>query len=263
MTKYKKTLLFVHCFIGIAGFHVSDVMAQGARVDICHFPPGNPENVQTITISENALETHLDHGDSIGACDPEQTVELREPAPQPASACACPTPGVWRVTNLDGYMECSALGVRRTLRGAAENDGAIWILDDSCSTIFNEAYERDAEDVIMTRGRECLFFGSAPGEEDGAEVIFDGAYRLENSEFITGEFYLEMTGGGLACSGFRPFEISFLEPLDEDDYAELEETMQERLDEAREVLEEHREQIDAYLEETNGGRAFGGRNGQE
>jgi hypothetical protein len=160
-------------------------------------------------------------------------------------------------------MECSALGIRQPLRGADRNDGAIWILDDNCSTIFSEAYEKDSEDVIMTRGRECLFFGTAPGEEEGAEVIFDGAYRLENSQFITGEFYLEMTGAGLDCSGYRPFEINFLEPLDEDDYAELEETMQEQLDEARGVLEEHREQIDEYLEETNGGRAFGGRNGLE
>jgi hypothetical protein len=149
------------------------------------------------------------------------------------------------------------------MRGEDRNDGAIWILNDDCSTIFSEAYERQREDVIMTRGRECLFFGAAPGEEDGAEAIFDGAYRLENEEFITGEYFMQMSGPGIQCSGYAPFEIEFLEPLSEKNYDRLEETMQKRLEEARETLDEHREQIDKYLEHTDGGKAFGGRNGQE
>ncbi len=37
-------------------------------VIICHKPPGNPENVQTLTISKSALKAHLAHGDDIGAC---------------------------------------------------------------------------------------------------------------------------------------------------------------------------------------------------
>ena len=39
--------------------------------------------------------------------------------------------------------------------------------------------------------------------------------------------------------------------------------MQQELKKTREVLDEHREQIDRYLEETNGGKALGGRTGQE
>lgn len=37
-------------------------------VTICHIPPGNPNNPQTITISINALPAHLAHGDYIGTC---------------------------------------------------------------------------------------------------------------------------------------------------------------------------------------------------
>ncbi len=37
-------------------------------VTICHIPPGNPANVQTITISVNALPAHLAHGDYVGSC---------------------------------------------------------------------------------------------------------------------------------------------------------------------------------------------------
>jgi len=38
-------------------------------VTICHIPPGNPANAHTITISVNALATHLAHGDYIGSCE--------------------------------------------------------------------------------------------------------------------------------------------------------------------------------------------------
>lgn len=38
--------------------------------------------------------------------------------------------------------------------------------------------------------------------------------------------------------------------------------MQKELQKARKTLEEHREQIDAYLKKTDGGKPFGGRNGQ-
>lgn len=38
-------------------------------VTICHIPPGNPGNPQTITISSNALSAHIAHGDQVGPCD--------------------------------------------------------------------------------------------------------------------------------------------------------------------------------------------------
>jgi hypothetical protein len=43
--------------------------ADAVKVVICHFPPGNPENPQTIEISEDALEAHLAHGDTEGECE--------------------------------------------------------------------------------------------------------------------------------------------------------------------------------------------------
>lgn len=46
---------------------VRNMLDQG-WVTICHFPPGNPANMQTITISVNALPPHLAHGDYIGSC---------------------------------------------------------------------------------------------------------------------------------------------------------------------------------------------------
>ena len=247
----------------------SVAVAEVPQVDVCHVPPENPDNVHTITISQNVVCTHLDHGDNIGACDPDMLITLRKeaaPAPDPVAApaaCACPKAGVWRVTNLDGWMECNVLNIKRPLKGKGKNDGAIWILNDDCSSTFLEAYEKERENVLMERGRDCLYFGFAAGEEDGADALFDGAYRLETEEFATGEFYLEMTGDGINCSGHRPFEMEFIEPISEKKYDKLEAEMQEQLGEAREVLEENRELIEEYLEETDGGRALGGRNAQE
>ena len=256
----RKALFFIHCCIGIAGFYAPVAIAQGAKVDVCHIPPGNPDNPQTITISENAVSTHLDHGDYVGACDSTQTVEVNEPLHPPA--CTCPRAGVWRVTNLEGYMECNVLGIKRKNKDKDINDGAIWILNDDCSTIFSEAYEKQREDVIMDRGRECLFFGVASGEKDGAEVIFDGAYKVETEEFITGEYHMEMSSAGMECTAYSPFEIEFLKPLSEKKYAKLEKKMQKELEKARETLDEHRQQIDEYLERTGGGKALGGRKDQ-
>lgn len=41
------------------------------KVTICHFPPGNPDNPQTIEVNGNSVDTHLGHGDHLGACTPD------------------------------------------------------------------------------------------------------------------------------------------------------------------------------------------------
>ena len=261
MISSKKTLFLIICCVGIVGFHMSGAIAGEGKVDVCHIPPGNPENAHTITISENAVATHLDHGDHLGACDSAVTEAVRDSGDTSLSACTCPRAGVWRVTNLEGWMECKPFGIKRTDKREDKNDGAIWILNDDCSTIFSEAYEKQREDVIMDRGRDCLFFGTAPGEEGGAQVIFDGAYKVETEEFITGEYFMEMSSTGISCTGYSPFQIEFLKPLSDKDYAKLEKTMQKELKKARETLDEHREQIDAYLDKTDGGKPLGGRTG--
>ena len=261
MFPVRSTLFFICCCIGITAFHVQGAQAAGAKVDVCHIPPGNPENVHTITISENAVDTHLEHGDHLGACDPSKERDVGKSGTPRQSACICPRAGVWRVTNHEGWMECNVLGIKRKDKRPDKNDGAIWILNDDCSTIFSEAYEKQREDVIMDRGRDCLFFGAAPGEEDGAQVMFDGAYKVETEEYITGEYHMEMTSMGMKCTGYSPFQIDFLEPLNEKKYSKLEKRMQKELNKARKVLDEHREHIDQYLEKTDGGKALGGRNG--
>ena len=47
-----------------------DALGPSASVEVCHAPPGNPDNARTISVGEGGLEEHLAHGDSVGACDP-------------------------------------------------------------------------------------------------------------------------------------------------------------------------------------------------
>jgi len=46
-----------------------EVARSADVIQICHKPPGNRSNMHTLTISSNALNAHLDHGDTQGACD--------------------------------------------------------------------------------------------------------------------------------------------------------------------------------------------------
>lgn len=65
----KLTLVFTLCVafvLSITSTAKND--AQGEKITICHIPPGNPDNAHAITVSINAMEAHLAHGDSIGDC---------------------------------------------------------------------------------------------------------------------------------------------------------------------------------------------------
>ena len=38
------------------------------KIDICHLPPGNPNNGQDLNVAVSALDAHLSHGDWLGTC---------------------------------------------------------------------------------------------------------------------------------------------------------------------------------------------------
>jgi len=57
--KVKVPVLAIALLIGLSSFNNNN------KVTICHVPPGNPGNCHEITISMNALQPHLDHGDKL------------------------------------------------------------------------------------------------------------------------------------------------------------------------------------------------------
>jgi len=52
---------------GYGEYQIFRIRIDG-KVVICHIPPGNPSNAQTITISATDMNAHLAHGDTLGAC---------------------------------------------------------------------------------------------------------------------------------------------------------------------------------------------------
>ncbi|XZF12514.1 hypothetical protein ACTHGU_12035 [Chitinophagaceae bacterium MMS25-I14] len=59
------------------------------KVQICHIPPGNPENAHEICVGESAVQAHLAHGDRLGMCvvtPPPPTPIVLKDAPSSSSA---------------------------------------------------------------------------------------------------------------------------------------------------------------------------------
>jgi DNA-binding beta-propeller fold protein YncE len=58
------------CFFILLLFFSTPLIAKdNDKVVICHYPPGNEYNAQSIIVPEKAVDKHLAHGDDIGHCD--------------------------------------------------------------------------------------------------------------------------------------------------------------------------------------------------
>jgi hypothetical protein len=86
--------------VALFALTASAARAGGAKVQVCHIPPGNPANFHTITISENALQAHLDHGDLAGACSANCDALCSDPSSCTTGECACPC-----LDGLAGFIE--------------------------------------------------------------------------------------------------------------------------------------------------------------
>jgi hypothetical protein len=72
--------------------------AWAAKVTVCHVPPGNPANSHAISISENAVQTHLNHGDFLGECCPCWEVsELQSVTAENQFGLSCVSDGFFTV----------------------------------------------------------------------------------------------------------------------------------------------------------------------
>ena len=84
MIKRIFSFLLVNMFLGLV---VTVVIAGPApKTEICHIPPGNPDNFQTIVVSMNALPAHLAHGDLVGVCD---NIVQKSCQPGATQSCVC------------------------------------------------------------------------------------------------------------------------------------------------------------------------------
>jgi hypothetical protein len=117
-----------------------------AKVQVCHRPPGNPNNYQTITIGESALRAHLAHGDFPNAClsDCDQICDDKNKCTHPdgfpdfsTGLCVCsPSP-----VNCDDSNSCTADScdpatgcINTPLLGTACDDGQVCTGPDTCTS---------------------------------------------------------------------------------------------------------------------------------
>ncbi len=56
----------IACVVVLGLSQVGTVFAESRIVRVCHIPPGNPSNFQTIYVGEKALLAHIGHGDLPG-----------------------------------------------------------------------------------------------------------------------------------------------------------------------------------------------------
>jgi hypothetical protein len=72
-THHFKLLLIAVAVVVCAALAFFAAPAEAGRgnvkVQICHVPPGNPDNAHTIVVGEPAVPAHLAHGDYLGECD--------------------------------------------------------------------------------------------------------------------------------------------------------------------------------------------------
>jgi hypothetical protein len=107
------------------------------KVEVCHIPPGNPENVHTIRISENALPAHLAHSDLVGACNANCAVLCDD-----GNACT-----------IDDDMDCEENGCPTGDRAPTDCNDNLLCTNDSCdpgSGCMNDAVICDDPDLCTT-----------------------------------------------------------------------------------------------------------------
>lgn len=101
------------------------------KLIICHIPPGNPENKQTIEIDQSALPSHLAHGDTIGVCiytptqTPPPTATTTAETPPPPTPMSSSSPSSlssiykWSFSAKTNMLSSPAIG----------SDGIIYVMD--------------------------------------------------------------------------------------------------------------------------------------
>jgi hypothetical protein len=130
----------------------SAAWADDAKVQVCHVPPGNPGNFHTITVGQDALQAHLDHGDLAGACSASCDILCSDGKPCTTGECGCPCvdglPGFIEVLNGEfGLTSCHELGGLSDYVQLTADDGRIL----SSSSGFNNGCTLASESLFLSQ----------------------------------------------------------------------------------------------------------------
>ena len=61
-----QAFLTFYCCINLV---TADFVVEDGETVICHYPDSQDFNSHTIIVNDNAVQSHLDHGDTIGPCE--------------------------------------------------------------------------------------------------------------------------------------------------------------------------------------------------
>jgi len=152
-------------------------------VEICHRPPGCPGNTRTIRVSVCALDAHLGHGDSIGACpecDSDDDCPTGEVCNLATGLCIEPDGGCDDDSDCGGGQVCNlATGTCIDPDGPCDDDsdcGGGQICNPEtglCQDPSDEcAVDADCDDGLFCNGSERC--DRLSGCEAGAPACDDG-----------------------------------------------------------------------------------------
>lgn len=197
MKRFHRLALLV---AALAVFGAASAQAGGAKQDICHFPPGNPANFHTLTVSGNAVNAHLtNHNDLLGSC-----LANCETICDDGNACTIDV-----VANPD---QCICASEPRAQVDCSDGNSCT---ADSCNAGTGSCVNDPApvngnvcdDDNSNTNGEACFNSSCDPPCPcfTGGSIVANGAVAVCGSNFpgfpnLTGMIW---TNGARACSGER------------------------------------------------------------
>ncbi len=161
----------------------STVVQAGGRIEICHCPPGNPNNCRTITIDPTDLPAHLAHGDTLGPCD---ILAVRALVKEQLTANALGSATI-AVEGEPGFLSFDTLTVRDI--GSSGDDG-----------------------VAIGLGHDAARWSAVLRDESGAGEFLDGSVEIHAIGVVDGApdqlatiLRIESSpSGGLITADFSP-----------------------------------------------------------
>jgi hypothetical protein len=125
---------------------VNMTWAKKDKVTICHIPPGNPANAHLISVSENALDAHLGHGDVQGSCPVASTETTTETDTSTVE------------TTVAVYTEVMGLVQNyRAVTGVFELDGEIIVIAESTEFQLSDGLQIYVRGFQLFDGRILAF----------------------------------------------------------------------------------------------------------
>jgi hypothetical protein len=173
--KLKQKIIFscvVLTAVALAFYIVSQTVLESeakssGKVTLCHLPPDNPSNPQTIHLSSDAVPDHLAHGDFIGPCDEDGDGILMVDDNCPAVSNAGQEDGDGDDVG-DACDNCVAV----PNPGQEDGDGdGVGDVCDNCVTIANPGQENQDGDGLGDACDNCIDVANSDQvDEDGDNV---------------------------------------------------------------------------------------------